>query len=147
LGQFLLLLLDSTWGRVRKFLQKDRHYADCDHGRPLVTLSPSVANRHSSRGIAVITVSAIDDLAHRLAELVPPGTRESIAGASREAREDLSANFRDALRSGLRKLDLVARDEFDIQRCVLLRTREMVEALEHRVAELEATLGNRTTPH
>ena len=95
----------------------------------------------------MITVSAIDDLAHRLAELVPPIARESIAGASREAREDLSANFRDALRSGLRKLDLVARDEFDIQRCVLLRTREMVEALEHRVCELEAILGSRTTPH
>ncbi len=97
-------------------------------------------------GIAVITVTAIDDLARRLLDLVPSAGREGLADASREARDDLAANFRDTLRGGLRKLDLVTRDEFDIQRCVLLRTREMVEALEHRVAELEAQLGPRTTP-
>ena len=87
----------------------------------------------------MITVSSIDDLARRLAELVP--------SAAREAHEDLTTNFRDTLRSGLRKLDLVTRDEFDVQRCVLLRTREMVEALEHRVSELEILLGKHTTPH
>lgn len=82
----------------------------------------------------MFSVTAIDDLARRLAELVPAGARE--------AREDLAANFRDALRVGLRKLDLVTREEFDVQRSVLLRTREKVEALEVRVDELEA----RATP-
>ena len=95
----------------------------------------------------MITVSAIDDLARRLLELVPANGRENLADASREVRDDISANFKDTLRSGLRKLDLVTRDEFDIQRCVLLRTREMVESLEHRVAELEAMLGNRPASH
>jgi BMFP domain-containing protein YqiC len=95
------------------------------------------------RGIAVITASAIDDLARRLLDLVPQTGRDTLA----EARDDLSANIKDTLQSGLRKLDLVTRDEFDIQRCVLLRTREMVESLEHRVAELEAMLGSRPASH
>jgi len=80
----------------------------------------------------MISLSAIDDVAKRLAELVPPDARA--------ARDDLVANFRDVLRSGLRRLDLVTREEFDAQRGVLLRTREMVEALEARVAELEERL-------
>ena len=92
----------------------------------------------------MITASAIDDLARRLLELVPQNGRDTLAD---EARDDFAANFRDTLRGGLRKLDLVTRDEFDVQRCVLLRTREMVESLEHRVAELEAVLGNRSPSH
>lgn len=98
----------------------------------------------------MITVSAIDELARRLLELVPSAGQEGLANASyeaHEARTDLAANFRDTLRSSLRRLDLVTRDEFDIQRCVLLRTREMVESLEGRVAELESLLGNRPPTH
>ena len=81
----------------------------------------------------MVNVHTIDDLAERLAALVPPGLRE--------AREDLTANFRSALQSGLRELDLVTREEFDVQRCVLLRTREKIEELEVQVANLERTIG------
>ena len=95
----------------------------------------------------MITASAIDDLARRLLELIPQNGLQNGYDTLAEARGDLSANFRDALRSGLRALDLVTRDEFDVQRCVLLRTREMVESLEHRVTELEAMLGNRPASH
>jgi len=84
----------------------------------------------------MINLSAIDDIARRLAELVPADARA--------ARDDLAANFRDALRGGLRKLDLVTREEFDVQRGVLLRTRELVEALEARVAELEQRVEGRS---
>lgn len=87
----------------------------------------------------MINVTAIDELAKRLAELVPPGARA--------AGEDLAANFRDALRAGLRQLDLVTREEFDVQRCVLLRTREKVEALEAQVAALEQATGNERPTH
>lgn len=87
----------------------------------------------------MINVTAIDELAKRLANLVPPGARE--------ARDDLAANFRETLRAGLRRLDLVTREEFDVQRCVLLRTREKVEALEARIAELDALLGSHPPPH
>ena len=85
----------------------------------------------------MINIQAIDELAKRLADLVPPGARE--------ARDDIANNFRDALRAGLRRLDLVTREEFDVQRLVLLRTREKVEALEARIAELDE--GTRATPH
>jgi BMFP domain-containing protein YqiC len=78
----------------------------------------------------MISIPAIEDMARRLVDLVPSDTRA--------ARDDLVANFRDALRSGLRRLDLVTREEFDIQRAVLQRTREMIESLEARVTELEA---------
>ena len=80
----------------------------------------------------MISMTTIDEVARRLAELVPP--------EARAARDDLVANFRDVLRSRLRKLDLVTREEFDVQRGVLLRTRETVEALEARIAELEERL-------
>jgi hypothetical protein len=84
----------------------------------------------------MINMSTIDEVARRLAELVPPDARA--------ARDDLVANFRDVLRSGLRKLDLVTREEFDAQRGVLLRTRETVETLEGRIAELEERVGGRS---
>ena len=95
----------------------------------------------------MVTASPIDDLARRLLELIPSAPVEGFSNATREARDDLAANFRDALRSGLKKLDLVTREEFDVQRSVLFRTREMIEALEARVAELEALVGNRPSSH
>lgn len=77
-------------------------------------------------------LQTIDELARRLADLVPPGIKD--------ARDDLGANFRAALQSGLRKLDVVTREEFDVQRAVLLRTREKIEQLEQQVAALEQQL-------
>ena len=79
------------------------------------------------------TMQAIDELAQRLAELVPPGLKD--------AREDLGSNFKSALQAGLRKLDVVTRDEFDVQRLVLLRTREKIEQLEQQVIALERQLA------
>ncbi|MGN6519693.1 MAG: ubiquinone biosynthesis accessory factor UbiK [Dokdonella sp.] len=86
----------------------------------------------------MIHVQAIDTLAQRLAALVPPGLQD--------ARADLTANFRSALQSGLRDLDLVTREEFDVQRCVLLRTREKIEELEQQVLALERSLAANTAP-
>jgi ubiquinone biosynthesis accessory factor UbiK len=81
----------------------------------------------------MIPASSIDELAQRLAAILPPGLKE--------AREDIGANFRSVLQAGLGKLDLVTREEFDVQRCVLLRTREKLEALERQLAALEAALN------
>jgi BMFP domain-containing protein YqiC len=83
--------------------------------------------------MTMIDMHAIDDLARRLADLVPPGMKQ--------AHEDLAANFRSTLQAGLRKFDLVTREEFDVQRCVLLRTREKIEELERQVAALERQLA------
>src|SRR4029079_10433958 len=49
--------------------------------------------------------------------------------------------LKSVLSGALAKLDLLTREEFDIQARVLLRTREKLEALEARVAELEARPG------
>ena len=71
----------------------------------------------------------LDDLARRLSAAVP----ESLSAV----RRDLESNFKAILQSGLSKLDLVSRQEFDVQAGVLRRTREKLEALEARVAEME----------
>ncbi|MEK6663664.1 MAG: accessory factor UbiK family protein [Pseudomonadota bacterium] len=52
---------------------------------------------------------------------------------------DIEKNLRAVLQSVFAKLDLVTREEFDVQQAVLLRTREKLEALEAKVAALEAS--------
>ena len=86
----------------------------------------------------MIDLNHIDDLARRLSGLVPPGLRES--------REELQENFKAVLQSGLSKLDLVTREEFEVQRAVLLRTREKLEQLQAVVADLEARQASAAGP-
>ena len=71
----------------------------------------------------------IDDLARRLAGSVPEGVMA--------LRRDLEQNFKGVLQSQLAQLDLVTREEFDVQATVLRRTREKLAALEQRLADLE----------
>jgi len=71
----------------------------------------------------------LDDLAHRLAESVPPGLSAM--------REELEQNFRSVLQSGLSRLDLVTRQEFEVQAGVLRRTRERLDQLEERLRRLD----------
>ena len=71
----------------------------------------------------------IDNLARTLAETLPEGLKS--------LREDAEKNFRAVLESSLAKLDLVTREEFEVQEAVLARTREKLEGLEARLAELE----------
>ena len=87
----------------------------------------------------MLDFKTIDDLAHRLSDLLPPQL-----GA---AREDLEKNFRSALQAGLGRLDLVTREEFDVQRAVLLRTREKLAELELAVARLESQLAGSPPSH
>jgi len=72
---------------------------------------------------------SIENLARKLAESMPEGLRT--------VREDLENNFRSVLRASLSKLDLVTRDEFDVQEAVLARTRAKLEELETRLHEFE----------
>ena len=87
----------------------------------------------------MIDLAHIDDLARRLSNLVPPGVRGQ---SGSELREELQQNFKSVLQSGLSRLDLVTREEFDVQRAVLLRTREKLEQLQRTVEALEARLGS-----
>jgi len=56
---------------------------------------------------------------------------------------DIEKNMKAMLSQGFARLDLVTREEFDIQAHVLAKTRAKLEALEVRVAELEAQLKNK----
>ena len=76
----------------------------------------------------------LDDIARRLSAAMPE--------TARTVQEDLEKNLRAATQSAFAKLDLVTREEFDVQRKVLARTRERLEQLEKQVAALEAQLLN-----
>lgn len=73
---------------------------------------------------------ALDDLARKVTDALPPQLRA--------LQQDVEQNMRSVLQAGLAKLDLVTRQEFDVQAGVLARTREKLEALEQRLAALEA---------
>lgn len=83
-----------------------------------------------------------DDLAARISKLFESSPAK-----------DIEKNVKAMLSSGLSRLDLVPRAEFEVQAQVLLKTREKLEALEQRVAELESRLppvsavaAQKTTP-
>ena len=92
----------------------------------------------------MIDLSTLDDLARRLSNLVPPGVNGQ---AGQDLRDELQQNFKAVLQTGLSRLDLVTREEFDVQRAVLLRTREKLEALERQVAALESGGQAAPSPH
>lgn len=73
---------------------------------------------------------SINELARRLAASVPHDTAA--------LRADLERNFASLLGSAFERMDLVTREEFDVQRKVLQRTREKIAALEAELERLEA---------
>jgi ubiquinone biosynthesis accessory factor UbiK len=75
----------------------------------------------------------IEDLASKIGNLLPP--------APTALKKEFEEVIRQAVRSSITRLDLVTRDEFDIQSAVLQRTRIKLEQLEKKVAELEAHLN------
>jgi BMFP domain-containing protein YqiC len=82
----------------------------------------------------VVDKNFINELARKLADAVPGGLNE--------LRNDIESNFRSLLQNRLDKLDLVTREEFDVQRKVLERTREKLDRLETELEELQRdTIG------
>tara|TARA_B100000575_G_C22671559_1_gene409586 strand:+ start:239 stop:472 length:234 start_codon:yes stop_codon:yes gene_type:complete len=69
----------------------------------------------------------IENLARKLIESIPDGVNS--------IREDLEKNFREILLSNINRLDLVTREEFEIQKEVLNRTREKLERLEATITK------------
>ena len=76
-----------------------------------------------------MSTTPIEELAKKLADAVPDSIRT--------IRSDLEDSFRSVLQTGLNKMDLVTREDFEVQEAVLQRTREKLEALEKRLEELE----------
>lgn len=71
----------------------------------------------------------IEDMAKRLTDMMPNSVRE--------AQKDLEKNIHAMMKAGFAKLDLVTREEFDVQTKVLEKTRHKLEALEKQIATLE----------
>jgi BMFP domain-containing protein YqiC len=78
---------------------------------------------------------AIDDIANRLASAIPPGLNN--------LKEDLEKTFNAILQGALGKLNLVTREEFEVQKMVLAKTRSKLEDLEKRVSAMESTVLNK----
>ena len=78
----------------------------------------------------LMDIRAIEEIAERLAGLLPPQVGP--------VRDELRANFRAVLQSQLARLDLVPREEFEATRDMLTHTRAKLDELERQVAELEA---------
>ncbi|CCJ71957.1 Uncharacterized protein yqiC [Cronobacter condimenti 1330] len=72
----------------------------------------------------------IEQIARQVHESMPKGIRE--------IGEDVEKKIRQVLQAQLSRLDLVSREEFDVQTQVLLRTREKLTALEQRLTALES---------
>ena len=78
---------------------------------------------------------SLDELARQLVESVPENLK--VLG------QDLERNFKTLLQAGLERMELVTREEFDLQRAVLERTRAKLEQMEDRLAELEKALSGK----
>ena len=70
---------------------------------------------------------------------------EALPADTRQITRDLRKNLRAAISASLARLDLVTREEFDVQAALLARTRERLEEMERRVAELKAAKGKAST--
>ena len=81
----------------------------------------------------MIDPKSFDDLAKRFAEALPPSFKQF--------QTEMEKNFHAALQATFAKLELVTREEFDVQQGVLARTRAKLEELEKQVAELETKAG------
>lgn len=84
----------------------------------------------------LLSAKTLEELAARIGKAVESGPAK-----------DIEKNVRAALQGGLSRLDLVTREEFDTQARVLAKTREKLERLETRVAQLEARFLPPATAH
>ena len=71
----------------------------------------------------------VDEFLHEFSNLLPEDLRRT--------RADMEKNVKAALNAALKHMDLVTREEFDVQTALLTRTRALVEELQNKVAELE----------
>lgn len=71
----------------------------------------------------------LDEIANMISNALPDGVRH--------LRSDIEKNIRTALIAAFKNMDLVTRDEFEIQKKVLERTREKLDAIEAQIAAFE----------
>lgn len=81
----------------------------------------------------MIDPKKIDELVNSLSRLLPPGLET--------LKNEFKKNAKTVIQKAFEHLDLVNREEFDVQAAVLARTREKLEAMEQQLAELERQLN------
>jgi BMFP domain-containing protein YqiC len=108
-----------------------------------ITLNTYYVGKHAdtaprNQEIIMIDTKKIEQLARQVHEAMPKGVREF--------GDDVEKKIRQVLQAQLTRMDLVNREEFDVQTQVLLRTREKLAALEQRLAQLESQGSSAGTP-
>jgi BMFP domain-containing protein YqiC len=116
---------DNEAARARSAIRLTRSAAQLARleSQPVACSAPGA----TIEGSAMLNSERLDELTKKISQAI----NESPA-------KDIERNVKAMLQSGLQRLNLVPRDEFDVQAEVLARTRAKLEALEARVAELEA---------
>lgn len=83
----------------------------------------------------MINPNKIEEMARSIQAALPPGLKN--------VGEEVDKKVKQVLQTQLMKLDLVSREEFDVQTKVLLRTREKLQSLEEKLQQLEKQLAER----
>jgi BMFP domain-containing protein YqiC len=81
----------------------------------------------------MINAKKIEDIAKQVTEAIPPGLKN--------LANDFEEKTKTVLQNKLSQLDVVTREEFDVQTQVLLKTRAQLTQLETKIAELESKLA------
>lgn len=80
----------------------------------------------------MINAQKIEDIAKQVTDAIPPSVKNIAA--------DIEDKTKSVIQRKLSQLDVVSREEFDVQTQVLIKTREKISELEKKVAELEALI-------
>lgn len=96
-------------------------------------VSPSYFNR--SRLMTDPKKPAVEEMIEKVLSALPTDMRQ--------IKTDFEEHLRQALHSAFSRMDLVTREEFDVQAALLARTRERLEQMIERLEELEATKTER----
>lgn len=81
---------------------------------------------------------SLDDLVRRITAVLPQGVSQ--------INDEVRRNLKEVLSASLGRMNLVSREEFEVQSAVLARTREKLERLEAQVAALEASKRSGKAP-
>lgn len=84
----------------------------------------------------MIEPKILDDIAQKLGSVIPDGLQS--------IQKDVEKNFKTVLQNSFARMDLVTREEFDVQTEVLKRSREKLDSLEKQITQLEEQLNNNT---
>ena len=79
----------------------------------------------------MITNENLNDLAEKLSSAIPDGLKS--------LKSDMQSNMKSVLQSSFQQMNLVSREEFDVQAALLSRTLEKLNQLEKQIGELEKT--------